>query len=543
MAIGVLEGPLGQGIKKYSQSNYGDDKSLYVNYPDSYADAIKNAGFDLVTTANNHLFDAELEGAIRTIKVLRRKKIDFAGSYLNKDEKNNNIKIVEKGGLKIAFLTYNYGLNGLKTSNIINGDLSYISDFLPEPYGALYYKCLKIVENDFERAKSLNPDLIIVLPHWGTQFTHKPDNYQKIWEKNFIKFGADIILGDHTHHVQPVLLKNYNHKKVFTLYSPGNYANVYREMNGDASALTEVYIDRKTKKIIGGAIIPMWTQSLLKGNYRAIPIYDIFYNKKLQLEISTHDLERIQQVHRLITKYMLGNEMDIDMVQKRYYFDENGFIRRKNHDLKLDARMKNGTLYKLIKQAGDVCFIGDSVTAGSNNNGAPWYEPIEPLISGRIINKSWGGATTKMLINNYKTQISDVKADLFIIAIGTNDVRYRNPEICAMDEREYINNLNILKNIILKNNPNAKFVFIAPWYSTDGDTVSQLSYKDKIVLNEKYTNALKDWTLSCNDYFIDANKYIENVLDKNVQKEYLVDFIHPNMNEGILLYSKAVLYN
>ncbi len=59
-----------------------------------------------------------------------------------------------------------------------------------------------------------------------------------------------------------------------------DFANIYREYNGDASALVEIYIDKNTKKIIGGAIIPLWTESKLDGNYRALPINEIFTNKK-----------------------------------------------------------------------------------------------------------------------------------------------------------------------------------------------------------------------------------------------------------------------
>lgn len=72
-SIGVFEDPLGGNAKLYSQSNYGDGKKLYLNFPDEFADAVKNAGFDLVTTANNHLLDMGLDGMQRTIAVLKKK--------------------------------------------------------------------------------------------------------------------------------------------------------------------------------------------------------------------------------------------------------------------------------------------------------------------------------------------------------------------------------------------------------------------------------------------------------------------------------------
>ena len=122
-----------------------------------------------------------------------------------------------------------------------------------------------------------------MLPHWGTQFADKADAFQKTWQQNFLDFGADIIFGDHTHSVQPMEMKEVNGKMTYTLFCPGNYANIYREHNGDASALVEVAIDRITKKIIGSSMIPMWTESAYRGNYRALPVWEILTDEKLKV--------------------------------------------------------------------------------------------------------------------------------------------------------------------------------------------------------------------------------------------------------------------
>ena len=66
-AIGVFEGPLGGAVKRYSQSNFDDGKELYLNFPDEFADAVKNAGFDLVTLATNHVLDMGREGKDRKL--------------------------------------------------------------------------------------------------------------------------------------------------------------------------------------------------------------------------------------------------------------------------------------------------------------------------------------------------------------------------------------------------------------------------------------------------------------------------------------------
>ena len=533
LAVGVFEGPLGGTVKNFSQSNFDDGKELYLNFPDEFADAVKNAGFDLITTANNHLLDMGIEGAFRTIKILNEKQIDFVGSYSSIDDKKNNaVKILERGGLKLAILAYTYGINNYDTDKLVDEN-SFVSSFIVDKNSPNFAKVKAAVAEDFKFAKSFKPDLIIVLPHWGTQFSDIPDDFQRTWQKIFIDFGADIILGDHTHSVQPI---NFNGKN-FTLFSPGNFANIYREHNGDASAMVEVYVDRATKKIIGGAVIPLWTQSKISGNYRALPVNEIFTNEKLRGELSTNDFARAEEVLKHVTKIMLGVEINLN--QQKYFFNEGGFIRVKAKPLNISEEM-HGDFYNALTAAENVCFIGDSLTEGTKNGGVAWFEPLENLVHGKIFNISKGGATTKILLERLDEMIK-TGADLFVVAVGTNDIRYRDKNICAMTPEEYIATLQKLLDGIRAKIPNAKFVFIAAWTSTDGDFVSALPFDEKIKLNDAYAAALKNWCALQGEIFINPNPYIDARLKIFPQKDYLVDFIHPNADKGVELYAAAVI--
>ncbi len=543
-SIGVFEGPLGGDSNSYSQSNYGDGKKLRLNFPDEFVDAIKNAGFDLVTTATNHILDMKLAGLSRTIDVLREKKLDFIGTYKSaEDKESSRVKLIEKGGIKFAVLAYTYGTNRFSNGRILSEEsLTHITSLTARRDIPEFEDVLAAVKKDFELAKSYNPDLIIVLPHWGSQFTDQPNSNQRYWRKTFIELGADIILGDHTHSVQPAKIETVDGRKTFTLYSPGNYANIYREHDGDASLMVEVYIDRETKKILGGAIIPMWTRATLSGNYRPLPIYKILTDEKLGREISTFELERVSYVLKHITQVALGTELNENLIQERYFFDEEGFQRKKVEPLTISDELIKGKFFTAIQAAQNVCFVGDSVTLGSKNGGVPWYEPIAPFIKGTIFNASFNGATLKRLISEeFLSKIAAAPADLFVIAIGTNDVRYRNEKICAMTPREYIDCLKVLRGEILKNTPAAKFIFIAPWTSTDGDKFCSMKYGDKVKMNNQYTDALKVFCEVTGDIFINANAHIDSILNVRPHRDYLKDWIHPNANRGVQLYSEAVL--
>ena len=205
----------------------------------------------------------------------------------------------------------------------------------------------------------------------------------------------------------------------------------------------------------------------------------------------------------------------------------------------MSDRMYNSTLYRAISDADKVCFVGDSVTEGTKNGGTPWYEPIEGLFPGKTIaNFSKGGCTVSYMLDN----IDQIPvADLYVIAVGTNDIRYRNRSTCAMTADEYIARLDELRKKLSAKDSKARFLFIAPWTSTDGDPYSKMSYEKTVAMNDEYSAALEKYCKDNSLMYINANPYIRNVLTVETDRTYLLDHIHPNAAKGVKLYSKAVL--
>ena len=156
--------------------------------PDEYAVAIQNAGFDVLTTANNHSNDCGSDGLVRTINVLDSLKFMHLGTYKDSIERIKNYPlIIEKKGIKVALLNYTYGTNGLDTKhpNIVN--------MIDE----------EIILKDIQTARDSNIDKIIVITHWGTEYRSFPDEYQKKWGEWLLSSGADVVIGGHPHWVQP----------------------------------------------------------------------------------------------------------------------------------------------------------------------------------------------------------------------------------------------------------------------------------------------------------------------------------------------------
>lgn len=540
LAIGVFEGPMAGEEAGYSHSNFDDGKELYLNFPDAFGVAVKDAGFDLVTTANNHLLDRGMTGAQRTLNVLDGLGLEHTGSYRSEEEKAaKHIKVVEKNGLRIAVLSYTFYVNNYDNEKIIAGEDKFCTQMLVSPQNKHFADVKAEVEKDFSQAKALNPDLIVVLPHMGTEFTDKIDDFQKTWCQIFYDNGADIIFGDHPHHVQPIEMKEIDGKMRLTAYCPGNYANIYREHDGDASVLEEVYIDRDTKDIIGGAIVPMWTAANLSGNYRPLPLYKIMTDDNLRASITTKALERVKDVAAHISTIMLGENIPLDVIRDRLYFDAHGFMREPAEALAITEEMKDSPFYKAITRVNHVCFVGDSVTEGTKNGGYGWYEPMITYIK-NVSAFAKGSQTSKWLLDNAEA-IANKRADLYVVAIGCNDIRYRNPKVCAMTAEDYAATLQNFVEKVRIQNEQAQFIFIAPWTSTDGDKNSQLDYREKMAMYQDYDEALQTLCIRGGYMYVNPNPLIEHSLRYYLQSDYLNDFIHPNSKKGIQLYSRAVM--
>ncbi len=517
--IGVLEGPVANST--YSIGNFNDGKNIYLNYPKEFIDSIKGSGIDLVTISNNHILDKGINGVKETAENLNERNLDYVGY-------KERYKIVNIKNLKVGILAYTYGTNYYSEEKLYK--LNITNMIVPET-SPLFEEVKKSVINDFNELKNQNVDLIIVLPHMGTQFALKQNNMQNTWNKIFEENGASIILGDHSHSVQPLEYIN----DCFVVNSPGNFANQYTDNNGDATSIVNIYIDTKTKKVINASIIPMFTKGDKNGFYYSIPIYDILDNIDIYNSMSNNELKRINEIQKLITKVMLGKEITTDDIEKEYYYTKDGYIKSEMEKLNINSSLKKKKLYQELQYSKSVCFIGDSITEGTTNGHHGWYEPLIQNFDVEVKKAAYGSYTTKLLLKNKQKELKECSSNLNIIAIGTNDIRYRN-ENSAMTSNEYIQNIKK----IIETLDNKRIVLIAPFYSMNYDKVTKLSLEEKNKLFKEYSDELEKFANENNYLFINPNNILEKELNNSNTSFYLKDYIHPN-HKGLYLYSEAVL--
>ncbi|MCX6159135.1 MAG: CapA family protein [Ignavibacteriae bacterium] len=236
------------------------------NTPVEFAEAIKDAGFDVFTTANNHCLDRGFFGIEKTISTLSNLNVYHTGTFAEESEAEK-ILLVNVKNLKLAILAYSYGTNGINPPSGKNWCVNYISSAK--------------MKRDVEAAKKLGADKIIVCIHWGEEYQRIPNQRQKSVAEELFGYGADIIFGSHPHVIQPMETKtiiddNGKQKKVFIIWSMGNFISNQRKRYTDSGVIINV---RLIKNLITGETIidkidyvPTYVSD--KNGFCVLPVYE-----------------------------------------------------------------------------------------------------------------------------------------------------------------------------------------------------------------------------------------------------------------------------
>lgn len=227
LAVGNLEVPLG-----------GKPYTGYPAFsaPDEWLYAIRDAGFNVLLTANNHCLDRRKKGLERTIHLLDSLDIPFAGTYRNANEQvDRHPLVVEKNGFKIAFLNYTYGTNGIPVT----------------PPNRVNFIDREQIRLDILKARWLKPDVIIACMHWGLEYRRLPEKAERELAEWMISLGVDHIVGAHPHVIQPVEVWNSVRKpdRHVVAYSLGNFVSNMSQIHTDGGMILKLILERKQGKV------------------------------------------------------------------------------------------------------------------------------------------------------------------------------------------------------------------------------------------------------------------------------------------------------
>lgn len=276
--IAEYTGSLDYAVANLETTLCGEDNgypySGYPNFncPDEIVDGVKEAGFDMLLTANNHSYDTGITGYKRTLDVVRGKGLDTLGTYTTPEETKWLIKDIN--GIKIGMLCYTWAFSVTEDGRpSLNGN-SAISEaglcnfFYPGDLGSFYEE----VEGYLTQMKEAGAEASILFIHWGTEYVTSANETQKAMAQKLCDMGIDVIIGSHPHVIQPIELLESTadpEHKTICIYSTGNavsnqrlgtISNIYTAHTEDGILFSVRFEkqDDNAVQLIDVNVIPTW---------------------------------------------------------------------------------------------------------------------------------------------------------------------------------------------------------------------------------------------------------------------------------------------
>ena len=283
------------------------------NAPGEVMDAIKDAGYQVLDLAHNHILDSQIEGVVSTADAIEKAGMIPVGVYTHESRDKAPLVIKEVNGIKVAILAYSYGFNGIEQSISQEDYNRYLSDLDEDKMKA-----------EIERAEK-EADITIIMPQMGVEYQIEPTEEQKKLYHKMIDWGADIIFGGHPHVVEPAETVEKEGDKKLIIYSMGNFISNQRietMQDVENAKWTErgVLMDVTIKKKAGKTTIetaqahPSWVSRTPKGGYspEGYPLYlyqtyileDFIEGGKYRSQLDEATKERIDTAYKEMNEHV-----------------------------------------------------------------------------------------------------------------------------------------------------------------------------------------------------------------------------------------------
>lgn len=232
------------------------------NSPPQIVDALKDAGVDIVNNATNHSMDRGTEGVKASTSNLRERGMMYMGSFASPQDRATP-RIIERNGLKVGFLAYTYGTNGI-----------------PVPVGEEYAVNLidpDLMRNDI-RALRDDVDILIVNLHAGEEYETLPVQSQIDAADTARNAGADFVLAGHPHVLEPFQRYPDNEPGLGVWFSHGNFLHGQYDEQTKFGGIGEYTITRHTDGSLSLdriRFMPTYTVGMpYTPDYKVIPLAD-----------------------------------------------------------------------------------------------------------------------------------------------------------------------------------------------------------------------------------------------------------------------------
>ena len=298
LSIGNMEVVITDGTMELSGVGYSFCAPTFVG------DQVIGLGMDVMSTSNNHSNDRGLAGRVSTYNYFKNNSLILpVGTY---DETRDVTKnIIEKNNIKFGFLSYTYG-----TNVAVPSDLRYSLGLYRDPdTGITSQEYLDLIKNEVNILRD-KVDLLIVMVHWGDEFTFTPNSEQEFSANYFNELGVDIVIGNHSHSIQPIKWIHGSHDTL-VYYSLGNFVSADHIVDRTGETFTNAYqfglLSKLTVNKIDGVV------SI--DNIRTIPIvdyYDTYLRNFMLIPFDEYnsDFE--------VSHYLYDNNFNRDFISNTY---------------------------------------------------------------------------------------------------------------------------------------------------------------------------------------------------------------------------------
>ena len=266
------------------------------NAPESLLEAVRDAGVDFLTLANNHMLDRYFEGMVATAQWVDDYGFDHAGANRTPEEKETPV-IVDVNGIRVGFICATQMVNDME--RFCTRDAA--------EYGVDYLR-KDAIDAGVRRLKDAGAEVIIALPHWGDEYFRQPSQRTIDIARYMIAAGVDVVLGSHPHMVQPVRYETARTddgqtRTGLVAYSLGNFISNMTKRYTDSGIILEFTIQEKQSggfEITSPAIVPIYCwkrdgmiQSLSSLKYMDEPPEDMDGNRCSRMKETFRELRAL----------------------------------------------------------------------------------------------------------------------------------------------------------------------------------------------------------------------------------------------------------
>jgi poly-gamma-glutamate capsule biosynthesis protein CapA/YwtB (metallophosphatase superfamily) len=269
--------------------------------PDSILDAMKSAGFNVVTTSNNHSFDTGWEGLARTIDVVRSYGFHQTGTYKSAEDYQTPL-IIDANGVKVGVIAYTHGVNGRE--RVVSGEqLSF---------------CIRFIRNadyarDIKALRDAGAEVVVAVMHWGSEYARTPSSAIRAEAQKLAQAGVDVIFGSHPHVVQPIEIietvrDDGSTARCAVAFSMGNFISNQRDRYTDCGIILNLTLTEDAQgrfHVEQMGFVPTYVNRKTNyTDYRVLPVAEYIGDETRLDKLDSYNQGRVRRAYNDLTQHL-----------------------------------------------------------------------------------------------------------------------------------------------------------------------------------------------------------------------------------------------